>query len=509
MATYTVDKFEFGSNTYIISDSGALQLTGGTVTGPVSFRDSISVDDATLGNLVVNGSASFTNNLQVNKINEVAVGASPKFTDTVTTVSTTGSGNAVTAISASNGALTVTKGTTFLTSHQDISGKADKSATVSTVTYDSTNKKLTKTINGTTTDVVTVATLKTAMDIPTYSSGTGIVFSMVDGSPISINHSNSVTAQTTQAVYPIKIDAQGHISAYGSAVTIPTIPSNNVTGSGTSGYLVKFNGANTITNGPAIGTGTTKFLREDGTWAVPGGGGTVTSVDLSNATNGGLSISGGPITGSGTITVGHSNVLTSAQTTQAVYPIKIDKNGHISAYGSAVTIPTIPSNNVTGSGTSGYLAKFSGANTITSGPQLGSDTATFLRNDGVWASPPQVLYELENLSVSSEFVLASASEPIQLRRYGEVVSITGIVNPKSDIAGAITRHNICTMDSKYAPQKDIHLVMHGSGNAEWLLSILTTGEVQFSRYRNTASAANSYNTANSSQWLPFHATWIL
>ena len=67
-------------------------------------------------------------------------------------------------------------------------------------------------------------------------------------------------------------------------------------------------------------------------------GGTVTSVAVSNATNGGLSISGSPISTSGTISIGHSNVLTSAQTTQAVYPIKIDKNGHISAYGSAVTI---------------------------------------------------------------------------------------------------------------------------------------------------------------------------
>lgn len=39
--------------------------------------------------------------------------------------------------------------------------KADKSATVSTVTYDGTNKKLTKTINGTTTDVVTSSTIVT------------------------------------------------------------------------------------------------------------------------------------------------------------------------------------------------------------------------------------------------------------------------------------------------------------------------------------------------------------
>lgn len=65
--------------------------------------------------------------------------------------------------------------------------------------------------------------------------------------------------------------------------------------------------------------------------------GTVTSVGITNG--GGLSVSGSPITTSGSITVGHSNSVT-AQTTQAVYPIKIDANGHISAYGSAVTSMT-------------------------------------------------------------------------------------------------------------------------------------------------------------------------
>lgn len=50
----------------------------------------------------------------------------------------------------------------YLTSHQDISGKADASTTVTNVEYDSANSKITKTINGTTTDVVTVSTLKTA-----------------------------------------------------------------------------------------------------------------------------------------------------------------------------------------------------------------------------------------------------------------------------------------------------------------------------------------------------------
>lgn len=68
------------------------------------------------------------------------------------------------------------------------------------------------------------------------------------------------------------------------------------------------------------------------------GGGTVTSVAVSNDTNGGLSVSGSPVTSSGTITIGHSNILTNAQTTSGIYPIKIDKNGHISEYGSAVDL---------------------------------------------------------------------------------------------------------------------------------------------------------------------------
>ena len=39
-------------------------------------------------------------------------------------------------------------------------------------------------------------------------------------------------------------------------------------------------------------------------------------------------------------------------------------------------------NNVTGSGTSGNLAKFNGRNTVTDGPAIGSATNTFLNNAG-------------------------------------------------------------------------------------------------------------------------------
>lgn len=86
---------------------------------------------------------------------------------------------------------------------------------------------------------------------------------------------------------------------------------------------------NTTTNRFRVWTGTQ--WDEMGT-----GGGTVTSVSVSNTTDGGLSIDGSPITTSGTISIGHSNVLASAQTTSGIYPIKIDKNGHITEYGTAL-----------------------------------------------------------------------------------------------------------------------------------------------------------------------------
>lgn len=84
-------------------------------------------------------------------------------------------------------------------------------------------------------------------------------------------------------------------------------------------------------------TTTNRFRVYNGTtWDEMGtGGGTVTSVAAQNATNGGLTVSGSPITSTGTLTIGHTNVLDSAQTTQAIYPIKYDKNGHITAAGTA------------------------------------------------------------------------------------------------------------------------------------------------------------------------------
>jgi hypothetical protein len=100
--------------------------------------------------------------------------------------------------------------------------------------------------------------------------------------------------------------------------------------------------ASPVTGQIYYNTVSNKYKYYDGTnWKPIGeGSGTVTSVAVQNDTDGGLSVSGSPITTSGTIKIKHSNVLSSAQTTSGIYPIKIDKNGHITEYGTAIDMST-------------------------------------------------------------------------------------------------------------------------------------------------------------------------
>ena len=66
----------------------------------------------------------------------------------------------ITMNGASKGTSGVVNLGTVITAHQDISGKADKTATVSNVTYDTSAMKFQKKINGSTTDIVSLDTLR-------------------------------------------------------------------------------------------------------------------------------------------------------------------------------------------------------------------------------------------------------------------------------------------------------------------------------------------------------------
>ena len=164
---------------------------------------------------------------------------------------------------------------------------------------------------------------------------------------------------------------KGSLGTGGTITTLPAAASSN------EGFTYKVITAGTYASQSAkIGD---TFISDGSIWVlIPSGdepSGTVTSVGVSNATNGGLSISGSPITSSGTISIGHSNVLSSSQTTQAVYPIKIDKNGHISAYGNAVT--SMPASDVS-----------AWAKASTKPSYSASEIENAVYKDGAYGNPP-------------------------------------------------------------------------------------------------------------------------
>ena len=78
--------------TYTLKDDGALQLTGGNVTGPVSFGDSVSIDDLNAGQLVVSGSASFANNVIADTFTGKATAVADAGNNTAITIQYSGSG---------------------------------------------------------------------------------------------------------------------------------------------------------------------------------------------------------------------------------------------------------------------------------------------------------------------------------------------------------------------------------------------------------------------------------
>ena len=540
-----------------------LKLSGGTVSGEVEFESAVSVNDEfyadsiTAGNLIVNGAGRFTNGL---------------YGDLTGNVTGSITGNASTADKVNhNLVIKLASGTTEGTNMFTFNGAAAKTVdiTKSALGLGNVENKSSATIRG----ELTSANVTTALGFTPYDStnpngytsnvgtitgvtaGTGLNGGGTSGA-VTLNHSNSITAQTTQGIYPIKIDAQGHISAYGSAPTtlsgygitdakiangVITLGSNTITpltSQWTANLYVgktatdKANAAatngnvylnlvenNTVRNAHKItGSGTTTVTSDaDGNITISSADsktGTVTSITLTQGTGISIGSSGTAITTSGSRTisladnygdtknpyanktaryvlaapadaagapsfraltsadVGLGNVLNAAQVTgigqgtdgkirvykgdsnyedvaveivatesssvasaqkltsyggstkQPVYfpnsgtnagkPVAIGYTIETSVpsgavftdttytfangtngftvtplNGTAQTVTVTPSitNNITGSGTSGYLAKFNGANTITSGPALGTDTTKFLNNKGEWAIP--------------------------------------------------------------------------------------------------------------------------
>lgn len=187
----------------------------------------------------------------------------------ISSITTTGNGNGVTAIGVNNGVMTVTKGLTFeLAGHtHPLSIAADTGNSQLSM---SANTKYKLTAGGST----FIFTTPPDSDTKVTSSANHYTPATASGQDKTASASGATAAWSIDVVKGVTLntDGKGHVT--GISVTsgkIPAnpVPSNNVTGSGTSGYLTKWNGTNSITNGPQLGSSTTTFLRNDGTWAAP------------------------------------------------------------------------------------------------------------------------------------------------------------------------------------------------------------------------------------------------
>ena len=121
--------------------------------------------------------------------------------------------------------------------------------------------------------------------------------------------------------------------------------------------------------------------------------------------------------------------------------------------------------------------------------------------------------ETIELSVESDFDLfdtSSNDSKIILKRTGFICEVSGQVKPKSTITGSTTTFKICTIPSGYRPARTVQKIQQGTGNAEWLGAVRgSDGAVNFSRYRDTATASGTFKNCDTNQWLPFHFIWIV
>lgn len=251
-----------------------------------------------------------------------------------------------------------------------------------------------------------------------------------------INVSNGTISVTAASVgLSSAMLFKGSLGTNGTITDLPAASADN------QGYTYKVITANTYANtsGPAkVGD---VFVSDGSQWVlIPSGdepNGTVTSI----ATGSGLT--GGPITSTGTIS--HSNSVT-AQTTQAIYPIKIDACGHISAYGSEVT--SLPASDVyawaKASTKPSYTASEVGLGNVSNNTNLNSTTGA--KGDIIyWSAANTPAHLTIASSTTKKFLSVTSQAPSWVTLTNSDVGLGNVENKSSaTIRGELTSSNVTT-----------------------------------------------------------------
>lgn len=119
---------------------------------------------------------------------------------------------------------------------------------------------------------------------------------------------------------------------------------------------------------------------------------------------------------------------------------------------------------------------------------------------------------IDNFDLENDFVLYTLFEDIYIRKIGNLVNLCGAISSTVNIDSTDmqTGKKFLTLSNTFRPLRDVYTICQGSGKNTWLLSILTNGEVRFSRYGTSSYASITGKAQNESGrvWLPFNVTYV-
>lgn len=356
-------------------------------------------------------------------------------------------------------------------------------------------------------------------DIPDISGKIDTAGTGLSKSGTTLNHSNSVTAQSTQAIYPIKIDAQGHISGYGTAVT-PVTSIGGLTGDVTladlglssamtyKGSLSSLPAATSSTTYSTYATGDVITISSSGKEYVYNKGSSASNsswVELGDESSYKIkqtAISNSTGTADGTNT-----------STTFVYSFSQDADGVVSTKTRALPEASSSTKGITTVGASGGAATYGHTHTLsiasggTSPTALAANTTYTLTAGGstyVFTTPADTTYSAEKgISLSSgkfghsnTAITAQSTEaiyPIKIDAYGHITAYGTAVTPLTAASTLDATKLSGTIPSGCYTDEKVKQNSSTTSAAYKLLMTTTASPTSGNTYETNYSTELSYN----------------
>ena len=361
------------------------------------------------------------------------------------------------------------------------------------------------------TDTVTLNLDNTAVTAASYGSATNVPTFTVDA------QGRLTAAADTAITFPFS----SFDIATSPVTTTQTLVDGNTLTFASGTFIDQTVAATDQVTADLSATGTpsaTTFLRGDNTWGTPAGsGGTVTSVDVSGGTTG-LTTSGGPITGSGTITLAGTLDVDNGGTGQTSYTdgqllignttgntlakatLTAGTNISITNGSGAITIDSTDqfTGTVTSVATSsGTFVDVTGGTITTTGTITGDLSATgtpsattFLRGDNTWASPAgSFTFDVTGSSGTTETI--SSGDTLTIAQGTGITSVSSAADTIT-ITNSLPFNNITLAGDSGVSQtiSDGDTITVAGGTA--LSSVASATDTVTLNLDNTAVTAGSY-----------------